>query len=72
MLCGHDSSNLFLPPQYKPQPRLPTIHMLNDRILGDNHIPGGSSRNILVRRDKDGAYGILSLHLDLKYYKHLP
>jgi len=46
--------------------------MLNDRILGDNHIPGGSSRNILVRRDKDGAYGILSLHLDLKYYKHLP
>ena len=54
-LYGHDSSNLFLPSQYKPQPRLPTIHMLNNRTLGVNHISGGSASNILDRRDKDGA-----------------
>jgi hypothetical protein len=45
--------------------------MLNDRTLGDN-VPGGSARNILVRRDKAGAYRKLSFHLDMKYYKHLP
>jgi len=46
--------------------------MLKERALGDNQIPGGSASNILVRRDKDGTYRKLSLHLDLKYYKHLP
>jgi hypothetical protein len=46
--------------------------MLNDSTLGVKQIPGGSASNILVRGDKDGVNRRLSLHLDLKYYKHLP